>query len=72
MAIEPLGRQETFENALRAIRPGGTLSSLGVYSRKLVDDIEEALDLFSHRRVRELQELAHDGTEWNARPKARR
>jgi alcohol dehydrogenase len=101
VAIEALGRQETFENALRAIRPGGTLSSLGVYSGKLVapyesfyaglgdqkivttlcpggkermrrlmamiengrvdlrplvthafalEDIEEALDLFSHQR----------------------
>ncbi len=36
VAIEALGRQDTFENALRAIRPGGTLSSLGVYSGKLV------------------------------------
>ncbi len=36
VAIEALGRQETFENALKAIRPGGTLSSLGVYSGKLV------------------------------------
>ena len=36
VAIEALGRQETFEAALRAIRPGGTLSSLGVYSGKLV------------------------------------
>jgi threonine dehydrogenase-like Zn-dependent dehydrogenase len=36
VAIEALGRQETFESALRAIRPGGTLSSLGVYSGKLV------------------------------------
>jgi alcohol dehydrogenase len=36
VAIEALGRQETFENALRSIRPGGTLSSLGVYSGKLV------------------------------------
>jgi len=35
VAIEALGTQETFENALRAIRPGGTLSSLGVYSGKL-------------------------------------
>src|SRR5204862_5710060 len=35
VAIEALGRQETFEAALRAIRPGGTLSSLGVYSGKL-------------------------------------
>ena len=29
VAIEALGTQETFENALRVIRPGGTLSSLG-------------------------------------------
>ncbi len=36
VAIEALGQQETFENALKAIRPGGTLSSLGVYSGKLV------------------------------------
>ena len=35
MAIEALGLQETFENALRCLRPGGTLSSLGVYSGKL-------------------------------------
>jgi alcohol dehydrogenase len=35
VAIEALGRQETFETALRSIRPGGTLSSLGVYSGKL-------------------------------------
>jgi alcohol dehydrogenase len=35
VAIEALGRQETFENALRCLRPGGTLSSLGVYSGKL-------------------------------------
>ena len=35
VAIEALGLQETFENGLRALRPGGTLSSLGVYSGKL-------------------------------------
>lgn len=35
VAIEALGLQETFENALRSVRPGGTLSSLGVYSGKL-------------------------------------
>jgi threonine dehydrogenase-like Zn-dependent dehydrogenase len=40
VAIEALGRQQTFENALRAIRPGGTLSSLGVYSGKLVAPYE--------------------------------
>jgi len=35
VAIEALGTQPTFENALRSLRPGGTLSSLGVYSGKL-------------------------------------
>jgi alcohol dehydrogenase len=40
VAIEALGRQETFENALRSVRPGGTLSSLGVYSGKLVAPYE--------------------------------
>ena len=35
VAIEALGTQTTFEGALRVLRPGGTLSSLGVYSGKL-------------------------------------
>ena len=35
VAIEALGTQKTFESALRSLRPGGTLSSLGVYSGKL-------------------------------------
>jgi len=35
-----LGRQNTFEAALRSVRPGGTLSSLGVYSGKLVAPYE--------------------------------
>lgn len=35
VTIEALGTQGTFENALRCLRPGGTLSSLGVYSGKL-------------------------------------
>ncbi|HVZ61681.1 MAG TPA: alcohol dehydrogenase catalytic domain-containing protein [Terriglobales bacterium] len=35
VAIEALGLQSTFEQALRSLRPGGTLSSLGVYSGKL-------------------------------------
>lgn len=34
-SIEALGTQQTFESALRCLRPGGTLSSLGVYSGKL-------------------------------------
>jgi alcohol dehydrogenase len=35
VAIEALGLQVTFENALRSLRSGGTLSSLGVYSGKI-------------------------------------
>lgn len=40
VTIEALGQQVTFENALRATRPGGTLSSLGVYSGKVVAPYE--------------------------------
>ncbi|MGE0858894.1 MAG: NAD(P)-dependent alcohol dehydrogenase [Gammaproteobacteria bacterium] len=42
VAIEALGRQQTFEGALRVLRPGGTLSSLGVYS----SDLSIPLDAF--------------------------
>ena len=35
VAIEALGTQPTFEAGLKALRPGGTLSSLGVYSTDL-------------------------------------
>jgi threonine dehydrogenase-like Zn-dependent dehydrogenase len=35
VAIEALGTQGTFESSLRVLRPGGTLSSLGVYSSDL-------------------------------------
>jgi threonine dehydrogenase-like Zn-dependent dehydrogenase len=35
VAIEALGLQSTFENCLRSLRPGGTLSSLGVYAGHL-------------------------------------
>jgi threonine dehydrogenase-like Zn-dependent dehydrogenase len=35
VAVEALGQQATFEGALRVLRPGGTLSSLGVYSADL-------------------------------------
>lgn len=43
VAIEALGTQGTFEAALRSLRPGGTLSSLGVYS----SDLRIPLDAFS-------------------------
>lgn len=35
VAIEALGTQNTFESALKSLRPGGKLSSLGVYSNDL-------------------------------------
>ena len=35
VTIEALGTQETFVNALRSLRPGGILSSLGVYAGKI-------------------------------------
>src|SRR5688572_29145950 len=40
VAIEALGVQETFENALRVLRPGGALSSVGVYSGHLRIPVE--------------------------------
>jgi threonine dehydrogenase-like Zn-dependent dehydrogenase len=40
VGIEALGTQETFENALRVLRPGGTLSSVGVYSGHLKIPLE--------------------------------
>lgn len=43
VSIEALGTQATFEGALRVLRPGGTLSSLGVYS----SDLRIPLDAFA-------------------------
>lgn len=43
VSIEALGHQTTFEAALRVLRPGGTLSSLGVYS----EDLRIPLDAFA-------------------------
>jgi threonine dehydrogenase-like Zn-dependent dehydrogenase len=40
VAIEALGVQATFENALRVLAPGGTLSSVGVYSGHLSVPLE--------------------------------
>ncbi|HEY7912068.1 MAG TPA: alcohol dehydrogenase catalytic domain-containing protein [Blastocatellia bacterium] len=72
-AIEALGTQSTFESALRCLRPGGTLSSLGVYSGKLQIPYEAfAAGLGDHRivttlcpggkeRMRRLMELVRHG-----------
>lgn len=55
VAIEALGTQPTFENALRSLRPGGTLSSLGVYSGKLQMPYDAfAAGLGDHRIVTSL------------------
>lgn len=40
VAVEALGTQPTFETALRSVRPGGTVSSLGVYSAPLQVPLE--------------------------------
>jgi len=73
VAIEALGTQPTFENALRVLRPGGTLSSLGVYSGKLSVPLEPfAAGLGDHKivttlcpggkeRMRRLMELVRHG-----------
>lgn len=52
VAIEALGRQQTFEWALRSLRPGGTLSSLGVYAEDLTIPLGAfAAGLGNHRIV---------------------
>jgi alcohol dehydrogenase len=73
VAIEALGTQATFENSLRALKPGGTLSSLGVYSGKLSVPVEPfAAGLGDHKiittlcpggkeRMRVLMELVRHG-----------
>ena len=73
VAIEALGTQSTFESALRVLRPGGTLSSLGVYSGKLSVPVEPfASGLGDHKivttlcpggkeRMRRLMELVRHG-----------
>eukprot|EP00796_Vickermania_ingenoplastis_P000776 gene776-419_t len=43
VAIEALGLQSTFETCLRCLKPGGTLSSLGVYS----EDLKIPLDAYA-------------------------
>jgi len=73
VAIEALGTQQTFESALRCLRPGGTLSSLGVYSGKLQIPYEAfAAGIGDHRivttlcpggkeRMRRLMEVVRSG-----------
>jgi alcohol dehydrogenase len=79
VAIEALGIQQTFESCLRVLRPGGKLSSLGVYSGKLeipvdafgagIADIQILTTLCpgGKERMRRLMELVASGR-LNLRP----
>ncbi len=52
VSIEALGTQTTFEQALRVLKPGGTLSSLGVYSEDLTIPVSAfAAGLGDHKIV---------------------
>jgi alcohol dehydrogenase len=52
VAIEALGTQATFEACLRVLRPGGTLSSLGVYSGNLTIPLDAfAAGLGDHKII---------------------
>ncbi|MEW6057627.1 MAG: NAD(P)-dependent alcohol dehydrogenase [Bdellovibrionota bacterium] len=74
VAIEALGSQQTFESCLRSLRPGGTLSSLGVYSGKLTLPLDAfAAGLGDHKvhatlcpggkeRMRRLMEVVSAGS----------
>ncbi|WP_431023923.1 NAD(P)-dependent alcohol dehydrogenase [Halomonas sp. H5] len=54
-SIEALGLQSTFEAALRVLKPGGTLSSLGVYSENLTIPLDAfCAGLGDHRIVTSL------------------
>jgi alcohol dehydrogenase len=51
VAIEALGKQETFGWCLEATRPGGTISSLGVYGGKLEVPVEPFVFGIGDKRI---------------------
>jgi len=51
VAIEALGKQETFEWCLEATRPGGIVSSLGVYGGKLEVPVEPFVYGIGDKRI---------------------
>lgn len=73
VAIEALGQQASFESCLKSIHPGGTVSSLGVYSKDLtiplqpfiygIGDIRVVTSLCpgGKERLRRLMELVRTG-----------
>ncbi len=52
VAIEALGTQETFEHCLDATRPGGIVSSLGVYGGKLELPVESFVYGIGDKQIR--------------------
>jgi alcohol dehydrogenase len=52
VAIEALGRQETFQWCMEATRPGGVVSSLGVYGGKLEIPVEPFVYGIGDKQVR--------------------
>jgi threonine dehydrogenase-like Zn-dependent dehydrogenase len=73
VAIEALGTQQTFQSCLEATRPGGVVSSLGVYGGKLEIPVEPfvygigdkqvltTLCPGGKERMRRLMEMVHHG-----------
>jgi threonine dehydrogenase-like Zn-dependent dehydrogenase len=73
VAIEALGIQETFENCIRSVRPGGVVSSLGVYEANVtipldafgagIADIDIVTTLCpgGHERLRRLINVIQSG-----------
>jgi len=51
VAIEALGQQQTFQWCLEATRPGGTVSSLGVYGGKLEIPVEPFVYGIGDKRI---------------------
>jgi threonine dehydrogenase-like Zn-dependent dehydrogenase len=51
VTVEAVGLQETFEQATRAVRPGGTVSSVGVYGVLPQVSMATLVPSFRHRKI---------------------
>ena len=51
VAVEALGLQQTFQWCLETTRPGGTISSLGVYGGKLEVPVEPFVYGIGDKRI---------------------
>jgi hypothetical protein len=71
--VEALGTQSTFENALRVLRAGGTLSSLGVYlnvivaQTTLLNDQQIAVNFRMEKMVASVQLIKALGGGWDVK-----